>query len=527
MMHALRDTNIVKEMTAQTCWAAIFSALGGISFGIDYGYWSGMLDIAQFLKDFGVYNAETDSYYLPSSWQSVGSGPPMAGLAVGSLLAGAVGKRLGRIKTFRLASVISVVGIVIQSTAMHSYWQVTVGRIVTTLALGILANAIPAYLAEISPLSIRGTLINCYQFFVSVGAILVTTINWAMYQRTDQWAYRLVFVIQVVVPAFYIVGSYFVPESPRWLIGRGRIAEAERELQTLRKSSRSEMISHEIQMIMEAEEENQRQFNSSWIECIRGTNLRRTLIATGVQCLQQAQGSSFMGTYSVLFMKSIGVKDVYKISILNSVVMAVASGCAFYLPDRLGRRWILICAALVLGVSMFTMSAVKDQGLAGNSTAANTALAFIFIWQFAMSIGWSSCVWIVTAEVPTLQLREKTITIATFLGFCVSILVTFVSPYIQDPGFGNLGGRIGFLYGSFSFAAAVWTFLLYPETGFRSLEELDELFQNKVSVWSFRKYQANIYGVELGEVEEIAGEGAKVPEKMDKLSKGPLCSEAH
>lgn len=366
-----------------------------------------MLDIAQFLKDFGVYNAETDSYYLPSTWQSVGSGPPIAGLAVGSLISGAVGKRLGRIKTFRLASIISVIGIVIQSTAMHSFWQVTVGRIVNALALGILANTIPAYLAEISPLSIRGTLINCYQFFVSVGAILVTTINWGMYQRTDQWAYRLVFVIQVAVPAFYVVGSYFVPESPRWLIGKGRIEEAERKLKTLRKANRPEMISQEIQMILEAEEVNQRQFDSSWIECIRygsnqpysairclinhrGTNLRRTFIATGVQCLQQAQGSSFMGTYSVLFMKSIGVKDVYKISVLNSVVMAVASGCAFYLPDRLGRRWILICAALVLGVSMFTMSAVKDKGLAGNSTAANAALAFTFIWQFAMSIGWSS-----------------------------------------------------------------------------------------------------------------------------------------
>lgn len=97
-----------------------------------------------------------------------------------------------------------------------------------------------------------------------------------------------------------------------------------------------------------------------------------------------------MGTYSVLFMKSIGVDDVYKISILTSLVMTVASGCGFYVPDRFGRRWVLIGAALVLGISMFTMSGVKDAGLAGNKTARNTALAFVFIWQFAMSIGWSS-----------------------------------------------------------------------------------------------------------------------------------------
>jgi hypothetical protein len=70
--------------------------------------------------------------------------------------------------------------------------------------------------------------------------------------------------------------------------------------------------------------------------------------------------------------------------------MAVGSGCAFYIPDKLSRRWILIGAALVLGTSMFVMSGVQKSGLAGNVSAANAALAFIFIWQFAMSVGWSS-----------------------------------------------------------------------------------------------------------------------------------------
>ncbi|KAJ6003491.1 Major facilitator superfamily domain general substrate transporter [Penicillium sp. IBT 35674x] len=512
-MGAISNMNLVKDMTTQIFWAAFFSSLGGIGFGIDYGFWSGMLDINQFLKDFGVYDAKAQSYYLPSTWKSVGSGLPVAGLAIGSLLSSAIGIRLGRIRTFRIASVISAVGIIIQSTAIHSYWQIMVGRIVNTLALGILANAIPTYLAEISPLSIRGTLINCYQFSVSVGAVLVTTMNWGMHLRTDQWAYRLVLLIQILVPIFYIIGSFFVPESPRWLIGNGQFADAEKELRLLRKDTSTQVIEREVQLIIAAEEDNKRQFSGSWMECIRGPNLRRTLIATGVQCLQQAQGSSFMGTYSVLFMESIGVRNVYEISVLTSLVMAVGSGCAFYIADKFGRRWILICAALVLGTSMFVMSGVKNSGLAGNMTAANAALAFIFIWQFAMSIGWSSCVWIVTAEVPTLQLREKTITIATFLGFCVSILVTFVSPFIQDERYGNLGGYIGFLYGSFSFAAAIWTFLFCPETGFRSLEELDELFQNHVSVWRFRTYETSGFGAELAQVEQASGPGMTTPGK--------------
>ncbi|KAJ5657140.1 Major facilitator superfamily domain general substrate transporter [Penicillium longicatenatum] len=161
--------DIVKDMTTQTFWAAFFSSVRFIPYENHYGFWSGMLDIGQFFKDFGVYDAKSHSYYLPSTWQSVGSGVPVAGFAIGI--------DLGRIRTFRIASLISAVGIIIQSTAMQSFWEIMVGRIINTLALGILANAIPAYLAEISPLSIRGTLINCYQFSVSVGAVLVTIMN--------------------------------------------------------------------------------------------------------------------------------------------------------------------------------------------------------------------------------------------------------------------------------------------------------------------------------------------------------------
>ncbi|RSL94083.1 hypothetical protein CDV31_014442, partial [Fusarium ambrosium] len=137
---------------------------------------------------------------------------------------------------------------------------------------------------------------------------------------------------------------------------------------------------------------------------------------------------------------------------------------------------------------MFIVAGLKGFGLADSTSATKGATAALFIWEFALSVGWSSCVWIVTAEVASLQLREKTITIATFSGFCVSILITFVSPFIQDKGYAGLEGRIGFIYGGFSFIAAVWAFFELPETGFRTLEELDELFQNKVPTRQFKKH---------------------------------------
>ncbi|RSL84927.1 hypothetical protein CEP52_016298 [Fusarium oligoseptatum] len=145
---------------------------------------------------------------------------------------------------------------------------------------------------------------------------------------------------------------------------------------------------------------------------------------------------------------------------------------------------------------MFVVAGLKGFGLADSTSATKGATAALFIWEFALSVGWSSCVWIVTAEVASLQLREKTITIATF--FCL---------FMQDKGYTGLEGRIGFIYGGFSFITTVWAFFELPETGFHTLEELDELFQNKVPTRQFKKHVTIGISAELAEAE--LGKGAK------------------
>lgn len=236
---------------------------------LDYGYWSGVLGLEQFARDFGVYDSSSDSYSIPSTWQSVGSGPPIAGLAMGAMLTGFVGNKIGRLWTFRVSSVLSIVGIIVQATSMNSYWQIVVGRIINSMALGILSNTIPAYLAEVSPLSIRGGLVNFYQFSIAVGALLVNTCTWGMQYRKDQWAYRLTIIVQIICPVIFLPWSFFIPESPRWLIGKGRGAEAEKSLAYLRSTTSREVIQQETQLIAAAEEDNKRQFGHSWIECLK------------------------------------------------------------------------------------------------------------------------------------------------------------------------------------------------------------------------------------------------------------------
>lgn len=90
---------------------------------------------------------------------------------------------------------------------------------------------------------------------------------------------------------------------------------------------------------------------------------------------------------------------------------------------------------------------------------------------------------------------------ATFCGFVVNLMIQYISPYLQNAGYANMQGKIGFVWGSFAVVAAIWVAFFLPEMSGRSLEELDELFEKKVSVWKFRKFVTDGIGSEVTALE--------------------------
>jgi len=172
---------------------------------------------------------------------------------------------------------------------------------------------------------------------------------------------------------------------------------------------------------------------------------------------------------------------------------------------------------MIFGAGIETAAMLVVGGLAGVAGAKthaqqSGALAALFIWLGIQAFAWGSCVWITSAEVGTLQLREKTVTLATFFGFCSAIFITYVSPYIQDAGYGNLQGNIGFVWAGTSFVSLLFALFYLPELKGRSLEELDELFQKKISVFKFGKYQTEGVGAQIRIIE------GKMPEVGDEES---------
>jgi sugar porter (SP) family MFS transporter len=329
---------------------------------------------------------------------------------------------------------------------------------------------------------------------------MISTCNWGTSTWTTQWAYRIALLIQFIAPVLLIIGGFIVPESPRWLIQKGRDAEALRVLKSLRNNVPDAVVEEEARLLAAAVEE-QKQFHhaTSFLDCFKGPNLRRTLIGIGVQCLQPATGSAFVTAYIIVFLQTIGISDTYKITVLLYLIGFVGNFMNFYLSDRVGRRTLMLYCAMIMAICLFVIGGLT--GYDGSTGAKNGALAAMFIWNFIDSIGWSGCVWITCAEAPTAQLRERSITLSTASSFCVNLIVTYVNPYLQNKGAGGLQGKVGFVYGAFCVFAVIWVFFFLPEMKGRSLEELDELFEKRVPTLKFGSYVAEGLGAEVTRLE--------------------------
>lgn len=180
---------------------------------------------------------------------------------------------------------------------------------------------------------------------------------------------------------------------------------------------------------------------SRWVDIFRGADLRRLLIAVGIQSLQQAQGSSYMNSYIVSFLQSTGVTNVFPVIMGLYTLYYVSILSGHFLPDKVGRRPILMSTAAFCGTCLVIVSALVTAFDAPSTATQKASITLIFLWEISFGIQ-SPLIWIVTAESAPSRNREKVQAIAVFFGFGVSLLISSVSPYIQNAGYGDLGGKI-------------------------------------------------------------------------------------
>ncbi|CAI7656241.1 unnamed protein product [Penicillium manginii] len=497
MFDSIKQSVLYQELSLRLVFIGCFVSLGAMGFGFDNSWWGGALGLSPFGKKYGEWDEAQNDWAIPAEKQSAGTGTGSAGIIIGCLVAPWLCSNLGRRPTLLVMASFLVVGIILEATAITSFWQLVVGRVVVYSGIGLASNVVPMYQSECAPAKIRGAFLTAYSFWNTFGAFLGTLVVYLCQSMTSQWAYLTVILCQLLVPVGIICSYPFLPETPRFLVYRGRFAEAELAIKDLYGPNYN--AAEEVQLLqLQVEEQRELHKATSVMDCFKGTNLRRTIIAMGVQILQQAQGVSFINNFIVTFMKQLGFSDPLKYNVIVIACGLVANVISFYTFDKIGRRSNMFWGAFVMAAMMIGVGGTTANGYEVLSPMTqNGCVAMLVLWYVFYGLSWGPGVWILGGEIGTGQLREHTLLLSSLGSFVTSVPINFVNPYVQA----DIGGRTAIIYGSFSVAAMVFVYFLLPETKDRSLEELDEMFQQKVSTRQFKGYVCTGLGAQITQLE--------------------------
>lgn len=271
--------------------------------------------------------------------------------------------------------------------------------------------------------------------------MLASIVVYATKDRGDTGVYRIPIAIQFAWGLILGIGLMFLPDSPRYFVKRGNIHRAADALSRLRgQPKESEYIQVELAEIV-ANEEYERQlipsttWFGSWANCFKGTlwhgksNLRRTILGTSLQMMQQWTGVNFIFYYSTPFLQSTGaISNTFLISLIFTLVNVLSTPISFWTVERFGRRTILIYGALGMLICQFLVAIIgvtvgfnkthpspddPTLSLANNIPAVNAQISFIAIFIFFFASTWGPGAWIVIGEIFPLPIRSRGVGLST------------------------------------------------------------------------------------------------------------------
>lgn len=427
----------------------VFGALGAILWGYDTGVVSGALLYIK--RDFVV--SATASGLITSSF-TIGA---MVGAVVSALLV----DRLGRRRLLQVAAVVFVIGTLLAAAAANAEVLI-IGRAVLGLGIGFVSVNIPIYLGELSPAGNRGRVISLVQFMNAFGILLAYVSN-LVFSGAGSW--RLMIGVAVVPAVLLFVGVLFLPESPRWLVARGRVDEATAGL-VARGDERDPAVTvREIQDGLAAS-------NGSWRTLFAPWARKPVLVAVLMTVLAQFLGINAITYYAPTVLTTIGFSDSASLvtTIGFGTVAVLATVWALRYADSFGRRGLLAVGATITGGAMLVCAiATWSLGLTSAVTGV-VAITCFSVFKAGYASTWAPVSRAVQTEILPISIRGTAMSVAEVANFASIFVVTLLFPILLGAG------GAGFAFVTFAvvgaIAIAVMLFVV-PETGGRSLEDIE------------------------------------------------------
>lgn len=519
----------------------LFVAFGGILFGYDTGTISGIIAMP-FWRDLfstGYTNPKDGKPDITSSQSSLIVSILSAGTFFGALTASPFGDFFGRRLGLVASSWVFIFGVILQ-TASTAIPLFTAGRFFAGYGVGLVSALVPLYQSESSPKWIRGTIVGCYQLAITLGLLIAAIVNNATKDRHDTGSYRIPIAVQFAWGLILITGMLILPETPRYLIKRGKMEEAAKSLSRLRRLPVDDpSLLDELAEIKANHDFEMSIGKASYLDCFKGTLGKRTLTGCALQALQQLTGVNFIFYYGTQFFKNSGIHNPFVVALITNIVNVVSTFPGLYMVEKWGRRRLLLFGAIGMCICQFIVAIV---GVSTSSTVSNKVLiAFVCIYIFFFACSWGPVAWVVTGELFPLKVRAKALSMTTATNWLLNWAIAFSTPYLVSPGPGNanLQVKVFFIWGSCCFICIAFVYFFIYETKSLTLEQVDEMYEKvskaykskhfvpSVNFRDIEKEMAQNRKASLAEVEEVilrkksvAGAPGAVAEHRDSVPDG-------
>ncbi|GAC96509.1 potential hexose transporter [Pseudozyma hubeiensis SY62] len=530
-------TKLLSKANVRPIVFCSLAVVGAILYGYDGTYFTGILEMDRFKRDFGVVTAD-GKYEIPASDQSLYASIVQAGEVVGSLIAAPLGDYFGRRGGFFGACSLVALGVVLQLVTVGSKALLTLGRALLGSGVGVISNCTPLYLSEIAPTAIRGAIVSSWQLMLAIGQVIGACIAQGTKDIDSTWSYRIPIIFNLFFVAILVGAQFIIPESPRWLIQKNRDEKALASLKRVNKGQhddvRDKVIALEYNAFRQARaDELELSGEGGWKSLMHGVELRKFACVLGILIGQQIGGVQFIFSYTVTFMTAVGLKDAFIITIIVDVIEVVGVLCSFLLVNRFGRRPLLLWTSVPMFIALFVVAGIGTKGLPprGESlpwpgvitvTQGRTIAAMICIYVFFFNLAWGPLAWVVASELAVGKNRSKIMSVGTACFWIIAWAVTFTLPYLFYNA--GLGAQIGWIYGVGTLIAMTFVYFYIPETFGRSLEEINEMLEARVPTRKWTTYMTQQERLLIDQSRQMDDDDSPVGTKPSDLS--PTASNA-
>lgn len=454
---------------------SVSAAVGGFLFGFDSSVVNGAVDSMQ--GNFAIGDGLTGFVVAIA----------LLGCAVGAIIAGNLSDRWGRLKVMQLGALVFLISSI--GTALtFSVTDLIIWRVLGGIGIGIASVIAPAYIAEIAPRQIRGGLASLQQLAITLGifgALLSDALlaNAAGSAAQELWfgleAWRWMFVAGVIPAVVYGVLAFRMPESPRYLIARGKPEEARAIFAQVVPPTDLEKSMLELSHAIEQDKINKK-------ASLRGSTFGlHPVLWVGIilSVFQQFVGINVIFYYSTTLWKAVGFaeSDSMTISVFTSITNVVVTIVAILLVDRIGRKPILITGSVVMAVSLGLMAVAFgfSETVAGEvslpSAWGPVALVAANLFVVGFGASWGPLVWVLLGEIFPSRIRGRALGVAAAAQWAANFVVTVTFPSMSSW---NLSLTYG-MYALFALLSFLFVWLKVPETKGMELEAAETLFVSK------------------------------------------------